>query len=65
MTGVALKLQVRDEYYDSVESGHAKEEHYQVRCFCKTIFYIYFHNGKKVFIFTKISVPVATHRDYY
>ena len=31
MTGVALKLLVRNEYYDSVESGHAKEEHFQVR----------------------------------
>ena len=30
MTGVALKLQVRDEHYDSVEVGHAKEGHHQV-----------------------------------
>ena len=30
MTGVALRLQVRDEYYDSVECGHAKEEPYKV-----------------------------------
>ena len=30
MTGVALRLQVQDEYYDSVECGHAKEEPYKV-----------------------------------
>ena len=30
MTDVALELQVRDEHYDSVEAGHAKEGHYKV-----------------------------------
>ena len=30
MTGVALKLKVRDEHYDSVVAGHAKEGPYEV-----------------------------------
>ena len=30
MMGVALRLQVWDEYYDFVECGRAKEEPYQI-----------------------------------
>ena len=42
MTGIPLKLQVRDKYCGSVEAGHTKEGHFQV---------IYFSTEMKVLKF--------------
>ena len=44
VTGIALKLIIRDEYFDSVESGYAKEDHITVIYMCTTFaFYKWFY----------------------
>ena len=44
LTGIALKLIIRDEYFDSVESGYAQEPHITVIYMCTTLaFYKWFY----------------------